>query len=345
MKALIIGGTRNLGPPLAQALLEDGYHVAVFNRGITAGQLPSGVERLYGDRSDAAQLQSALAGREFDLVVDTTLYSGRDAEAVVGILAGRVGRYIFISTGQVYLVRVGPQPPFREEEYDGEVMADPGLEHRDHEDWVYGVDKRAAEDVFTRAWEATRFPFTSLRLPMVNSELDHHDRIYGYWLRLLDGGPIVIPDVESGSPALPLRHVYGGDAVQAVRRCVGESGGGLRLDGAGTATSLGRAYNISQDETLALEIFLETLAGAAGRPLRIARVARRRLEEAGLLPACSPFSGRWMSVLDNRRSRQELRMTYTPVSAYVERLVKWHASQPRREIAGYSKRSRELEMA
>jgi nucleoside-diphosphate-sugar epimerase len=228
-----------------------------------------------------------------------------------------------------------------------------GVSEEDHADWVYGVDKRAAEDAFKRAWEDTRFPFTSLRLPMVNSELDHHDRIYGYWLRLRDGGPIVIPEGESGGglrpdgagESLPLRHVYGGDAVQAILRCVV------------TAASPGRAYNISQDERLPLETFLEMLASAAGGsggglrldgagvPLRIARVPRQRLEEAGLLPACSPFSGRWMSVLDNRRSKQELGMTYTPVAAYLERLVKWHASQPLREIAGYRQRAKELELA
>jgi 2'-hydroxyisoflavone reductase len=328
MKALIIGGTRNLGPSLAQALLDDGYHVAVFNRGITPGPLPAGVERLYGDRSDAGQLQSALTGREFDLAVDTTLYTGGDAEAIVRALMGRVGRYVFLSTGQVYLVRTGLQTPFRETDYDGPVMPDPGLQHRDHGDWVYGVDKRSAEDAFTQAWEAMRFPFISLRLPMVNSELDHHDRIYGYWLRLRDGGPIVIPE----GVALPLRHVYGGDVAQAVRRCLVSGGPG-------------RAYNISQDEQLPLEDFLKMLASAAGLPLRIARVPRSRLEEAGLLPACSPFSGHWMSVLDNRRSKLELGMSYTPVATYVERLVKWHASQPVREVAGYRQRSKELAVA
>jgi hypothetical protein len=93
-----------------------------------------------------------------------------------------------------------------------------------------------------------------------------------------------------------------------------------------------------------LETFLEMLASAAGFPLRLARVPRARLEESGLLPACSPFSGRWMSVLDNRRSKEELGMNYTPLGEYLERLVKWHASQPVREIAGYRQRAKELQL-
>lgn len=318
MKALIIGGTRNLGPSLATALLERGYSVTVFNRGVTPGELPPKIERLYGDRSDPVQLEAALKGREFDLVVDTTLYTGPDAEAVARIFKGRTGRYIFLSTGQVYLVRENLERPYREADYEGPVMPDPGLP--DHDDWVYGVDKRAAEDLLKQP------PFTTLRLPMVNSERDHHDRIYGYWLRLRDGGPILIPE----GPGLPLRHVYGGDVVSAV----------LAL--ASSSVGIGRAYNISQDETISIDAFLEKMAAMAGVPLRIARLPREKLDALGLLPACSPFSGAWMSVLDNQRSKEELGLRYTPLDIYLERLIAHHAAQPRREPAGYQQRAREL---
>ena len=129
MRALIIGGTRNLGPSIVQALLEQGYEIAVFNRGQTPDDLPQEVERLRGDRSDPAQLRRAIGGRDFDLVVDTTLYTGVDAEAAVDVLSGRAGRYIFLSTGQVYLVRVGAQRPYKEDDYPGEVMAEPPKAH------------------------------------------------------------------------------------------------------------------------------------------------------------------------------------------------------------------------
>src|SRR5581483_10625179 len=91
VRTLVIGGTRNLGPSLVAALLARGDSVAVLNRGITPDDLPCEVERLRADRSDAAQLKSALAGREFDLVIDTTLYNGRDAAITIDLLAGRVG--------------------------------------------------------------------------------------------------------------------------------------------------------------------------------------------------------------------------------------------------------------
>lgn len=331
MRTLIIGGTRNLGPSIVQALLESGHQVAVFNRGLTPDDLPQAVERLRGDRSDAEQLRRAVGRRNFDLVVDTTLYTGAEAKAAVDIFSGRTGRYIFLSTGQVYLVRVGAQRPFKEEDYPGEVMAEPPTsDESEHSNWLYGFDKRQAEDTFARAWQEKKFPYTSLRLPMVNSERDHYDRIYGYFLRLQDGGPIVIP----AGGGLPVRHVYGDDVVQSIMRLAapGELG-------------KGQAFNIGQDETVSLDEFLRMLAEIAGRPLKMAKISRDKLNQAGLLPDCSPFSGLWMSSLDNARSKRELGMTYTPMAAYLEKLVQYFSASPRREISGYARRAEEVELA
>src|SRR6185437_8999005 len=108
------------------------------------------------------------------------------------------------------------------------------------------------------AWAGVRFPYTSLRLPMVHSERDHYHRIPGYVRRLLDGCPILLPDV----PSLPIQHVYGEDVVQVILRLL-ESDKGK-----------GEAYNIGQDESVSLNEFLQVLAGFVDAPLRILRVPR-----------------------------------------------------------------------
>jgi nucleoside-diphosphate-sugar epimerase len=330
MRSLVIGGTRNLGPSIVHALRRQGHDVAVFNRGQTPDDLPPEVERLRGDRTDRAQLKRALGGREFDLVIDTTLYTGPEAEAAIEVLAGRVGRYILLSTGQVYLVRLGAKRPYKEQDYPGPVMAEPAKsDESTYENWLYGFNKRAAEDLFAPAWTEKKFPYTSLRLPMVNSERDHYDRIYGYFLRMQDGGPLLIPDGDG----LPVRHVYGEDVTQAIMRL------------AEVDLGKGKAYNIGQDETLSLEEFLQMLAELMGRPLKLQRVAREELERRGLLPNCSPFSGLWMSSLDNALSRRELGITYTPVRDYLKKLVSYFQSRPPRTIEGYAQRPRELALA
>lgn len=330
MDILIIGGTRNLGHIMVFDLLAAGHRVSVLNRGLTRDELPFDVERLRADRTDPAQLADALEGREFDMVVDTALYAGTEAETVTALLDGRVGRYVFISTGQVYLVREGAPRPAREEDYAGPVMPEPPLGSREHPDWRYGVEKRQAEDWFALAWAERSFPYTSLRLPMVHSERDHYERIANYLARLQDGGPILVP--EDGG--LGIRHVYAADVAQVVRALAERPEVGL-----------GEAYNVGQDETLTLDEVLEILARELEEPLRVLRVPRETLEERRLLPECSPFSGRWMSALDNRKSREHLGVRYTPMGEYLPRLVAHWRARREREPVGYARRKEELELA
>jgi nucleoside-diphosphate-sugar epimerase len=327
MNILIIGGTRNVGHFLCLRLLADGHQVTVLNRGQTADDLPASVTRLRANRSDPAQLKQALADHSFETVVDMTLYTGPDAQTSVELLADRVGHYVFISTGQVYLVRTSVGRPFKEEHYCGPLIEPPPVEREnDYQNWLYGVDKRAAEDVLADAWSQRGFPYVSLRLPMVHSPRDHYGRIHGYWRRIRDGGPILLPD---GS-RLGIRHIYAADVVEAI----------LRVLSPGPWT--GQAYNVGQDETLSLDEFLGLLAHLAGQPLKTVTVERAALELQGLLPACSPFSGLWMSELDNQRSKTELGLTYTPMAVYVPKLVEHFQTAQQPQPLSYQGREKEL---
>lgn len=326
MNILVIGGTRNLGHNLVHALLELGHHVTTFNRGRTRDELPDDVERLHGDRTDEKELAQAVKGRSFDVVVDTAMYKGAEAEAVTNIFRDRVGHYIFLSTGQVYLVREGLQRPFREDQYEGRLMPAPKLNTYGYEEWQYGMDKRQVEDHLKAAWESFQFPFTSLRLPMVNSERDHFKRLYAYILRLKDGGLILAPS----TPNYNLRHVYGMDVVDTILTLIK------------TGNGKGKAYNISQDETLSLDEFLALLGEVMGVTANLVRVKRDLLEANGFLPDCSPFSERWMSELDNSLSKSELGIRYTPLRTYLGKIVAYYNENPPPTPAGYKRRRAEL---
>ena len=331
MKVLIIGGTRNVGHLLAIALLEAGHRVTVFNRGRTRDELPVAVTRIHGDRCAPAGLAPALATVDYDAVVDMALYDGGQAQRSIAQLAGRTGHYVFISTGQVYLVREGLQRPFREDDYGGgRAVPEPPTATYDHEEWLYGVEKRDAEDLLARAWRDRRFPVTTLRLPMVNSERDHFLRLYSYLLRIRDGGPVLVPD----APQHPLRHVYGADAVRAILALLARGPG------------RGEVYNVSQDETVGLDEWLALLAECAGEaPAPLVEMPRDELEHAGLLPDSSPFSDSWMSELDNARSKCELALRYTPLPEALTRILRHYERHPPPPPAGYRQRSRELALA
>src|SRR2546423_350073 len=71
MKILVLGGTRFLGRHFVEAALGRGYEVTLFTRGQTNPELFPEAEHLVGDRDGNL---SALEGREWDAVLDTSAY-------------------------------------------------------------------------------------------------------------------------------------------------------------------------------------------------------------------------------------------------------------------------------
>lgn len=325
---LIIGGTRNIGYYLTLRLLKLGHNVTILNRGMSPDDLPDTVHRLRADRSQPQQMKRALMGKSFDVVVDFVMFRQHEAEAIVDLLRGKIEQYIFISSGQVYLVREGITRPFTEDSFEGRVQPPPKANTFAYEEWTYGIGKRQAEEVFIQAHQDSQFPYTSLRLPMVNSERDTFRRLYSYIIRMADGGPILVPE----TPSYPLRHIYGKDVVRVIEQLIDKQQG------------IGRAYNISQEETVSIDEFLEMLAHHMGVESKLVRVKRSLLEANGFLPNCSPFSERWMSELDNTRSKEELGTQYTPLNDYLGQIVKYYDDNTPLIPVGYKRRSAELQL-
>jgi nucleoside-diphosphate-sugar epimerase len=330
VKVLVVGGTRFVGYGLTWRLLAAGHEVTLFNRGRTPDPFGPRVERLRGDRT-TADFSRLLATGAFDAAVDFAAFQEADARGVVEVLGGRVGHYVFIGTGQVYLVRQECPRPSREGDYAGPVMPAPPPGHPDRWDWEYGVGKRACEDVLEEAWTRARFPATRLRLPMVYGERDHSRRLEGYLWRLLEGGPLLVPD--GGSQRV--RHVYAGEVVRLVLALLGRE------------ATFGQAYNVCQQETPTLVEYLAALAEVVGTRAALVPIAREDLERAGLDPvAVSPFSGRWMSLLDPTRARDELGFVHRPMLVCLHSVVSsFLAHPPTDRPAAYAGRSRERELA
>lgn len=328
-KILIIGGTGNMGHYLAKTLAEAGADLTILNRGITKDELPDSIHRLHADRKDSMQLRRALLAKSFDIVVDFVMYRADEAEAAIELFRGGIDHYIMISSGQVYLVREGAHRPFGEEDYEGRVMPAPKENSFAYEEWRYGMGKREAEDRLRQAWTESNFPQTIFRLPMVNSGRDPFNRFLNYFLRLQDGGEILVPE----TPNFALNHIYALDVVTAIV--------GIIHSGEGK----GQVFNISQDETVSLDEFLAITAELMNTQARIVRVERSQLEANGFLPDCSPFSERWMSELDNSRSKTALGMTYTPLRDYLARLVAFYSSHQALPPFTYRRRRAELQFA
>ena len=330
MRVLVLGGTGFMGHFLVHRLIAAGHRVTLLNRGVTPDAFGDRVDRVRVDRTKD-DLAAALAGRELDAAVDFTAYREDDARAALRAFGGdRVGQYVMISTGQVYLVRDACPFPAREPDYDGPLCPEPA-DPVDRDSWAYGIGKRACEDVLAEAWDAARFPATRLRVPMVNGPRDPQRRIERYIARMLDGGPLLVPD----GGAHPVRHAYAVDVADAILQILV------------TSHSRGQAYNFCQEEMPTLMELLTTLAEILGAWPRLVPAPSADLDAAGLdRVALSPFSGRWMSLLDPARATSELGLRHQPLRRYLETTVTCLLAHPSPDpLPGYDRRKDEIALA
>jgi 2'-hydroxyisoflavone reductase len=177
MRILILGGTQFLGRHTVDAALDRGHDVTLFNRGRTRPELFPTVEKLRGDRDGDL---GALAGRDFDAVVDTSGYVPRIVRETIDAL-GDVGHYTFVSSISVYADLSSPPAP-------GSPVAELDEPTENWEE-AYGALKADCEDVVRE-----RFPEAFIPRPgLIVGPWDKTGR-FTYWpQRLADGGRVLVP--------------------------------------------------------------------------------------------------------------------------------------------------------
>src|SRR5436309_1384754 len=183
MCVLIIGGTGFLGRHLTEAALRRGFALSLFNRGQTSPDLFPDVERLPGDRR-TGDLE-ALAGREFDAVIDTCGYLPDEVRAMGEFLAGSVGHYTFVSSIAVY-----PDPVAPGTDESAPVASLEGPIPESPTDEAYGALKALCERA---AEEALPGRVLSVRSGLIAGPGDPTDR-FTYWpRRVARGGRVLAP--------------------------------------------------------------------------------------------------------------------------------------------------------
>ena len=328
MHALVVGGTRFVGTLLVWRLLAAGHRVTLVNRGTTKDPFGNRVQRLHADRRTAG-LERVLAGRAFDVVYDLAAFTAEDGRRAAEILAGACVHYVAISSGQVYLVRDSAPRPAREEDYDGPLLPRPAAEP-DAGEWDYGAGKRGLEDALFEAHRTRGFPATTVRIPIVNGEADYYRRLERYLWRLLDGGPVLLPDGGENVA----RHVYGGEVARFL------------VSIAADARTIGRAWNLAQEEAPTVAALVASLRDLVGSASPVVAAPAASLRDRAFEPRrISPFSTAWMSHLDPSRARDELGFRHEPLDAYLGKIVAaFLARVPASPPEGLERRAEEIRL-
>jgi nucleoside-diphosphate-sugar epimerase len=327
-RVLVAGGSGFIGGHVARALAAAGYEVLALGRG--GRPAPVGVVLRSAERSDPAALARALAGERFDATLDCSGYDRAGVESLLGVERFEPGRYVLVSSGQVCLVGTAPAMPYREEDADYPLQPEPPPKTLDHRQWSYGVGKRGAETAVKEARELRGLPALILRLPVILGAGDTSLRTWAYLQRFLDGGPVLVPD----GGAQTVRFMWVEDVAQTMVHV---------LDRWPLPSAV---YHLAQPDLHPLRDVIERLAALSGRTPKLESVASDALSAARIGPECSPYSGRWVSVLDPGRAEREWSFTATPLDGYLSAIVRAHLERPPASShPGYAHRDLELALA
>jgi nucleoside-diphosphate-sugar epimerase len=199
MNVLIFGGTRFMGRYVLRALLDVGIDVTIANRGTRAEN--KGAHNVICDRSQPGALEQFKESK-FDAVIDFSAYASDWVEQAGNFFAGKISRYIFISTGAVYTSSQvfpitedfpkGPPHPFA----------------------PYAAEKIRSESLLREFSSKGAFDTTALRLPFVMGPDNYEDRESFVFSRLLSKQPIFL---ANGGKSIH-SYIYAGDVASAIVR-------------------------------------------------------------------------------------------------------------------------------
>lgn len=316
MELLVLGGTVFLGRHVVDAALARGHDVTIFHRGRHPAPRAADVTEVLGDRAVGFE---ALAGRRFDVVVDTCGYLpadvARSAEAI------DAASYVYVSSASVYADNT--TVPVTE---DTAVLQPPGPEVTDVHGELYGPQKSGCEQVLRARRGGSAL---IVRAGLLVGPFDPTDRLT-YWVtRFRRPGPVLAPAVQDH----PVQFVDARDLADWMVR-------------AASAGVVGTMNATGPRRTLTFEELLRRAAELAGVPRPDIRwVAEQTLLDAGVqpwseLPLWVPSAWNAPGVLDLDVSRAVAAgLSTRPLDATLTDTAAWAAGDRHRVTADYGTRA------
>ena len=304
--ALVIGGTRFIGRHVVEDLLDNGYEVAIFNRGNHENPFSDvdGVDHVEGDRRDDTDLKAAALSVKPGIVIDCVAYYPEDVRVATDVFSD-VDGYVYISSGSAYGVE---EIPKREGETELCDCTDAQAIDDSHES--YGPRKAEGDRAILAAAEEGMNAM-SVRPCIVYGPHDYTERL-DYWIdRVLNHDRVVVP----GDGQNLWHRAYAEDVASALR-IVAEEG------------EPGEMYNVGDRTLVTMDEMVDLIADAADTDVEVVHAGERELAAADLSAADFILYRDYPHVLDTNKLAA-LGWESTPLAEAMERTVAEHRESDR----------------
>ena len=307
MKVLFIGGTGNISVSVSKLAIERGFDLYLLNRGQHPARI-DGAKTINADIKQPGQVEAALDGEFFDVVVNWIAYLEEDVERDLQLFSGKCGQYIFISSASAY-----QKPPTHPIITEGTPLANPH--------WQYSRNKIACEERLMRAYREDGFPAV-----IVRPSHTYDTRIpiaVGNWAsyvvpqRMLEGKPIVVHG--DGSSLWVLTH-----SEDFALGFVGLLG---------NPQAVGNAFHITSDFVLTWNQIYEQIGDALGVKPDIVHIP------SDLIAQVDPGTGAgligdkaWSVIFDNSKIKRFVPeyVATIPFNLGIRRTLAWFQAEPSR---------------
>lgn len=248
MKVLVMGGSEFVSKSLTKYLIEKGYVVDIFTRGLKPLLYDGFRKHLQGDRKSLEDLKINLSEERYDYVFDISAYTKEDVEKLTMILNKEsLKRYVLCSSGAVYI----PSEDVVTEEFTrGENI-----------NWgIYGLNKKEAEDYLFNLYDKEKFPVTMFRPTYIYGDENNLYRESYLFDRIAKGLDIPIPSGHEKT-----QFIYIGDLVKVFESAIH------------TNKAIGKAYNITHSEIITWQQLVEITMKVMNKKVNIKEIDTEKL--------------------------------------------------------------------
>jgi nucleoside-diphosphate-sugar epimerase len=310
MKVLFIGGTGLISTASTRLAVERGIDLYLLNRGSDPDRA-RGATTILADAHDEEAAARALAGHQFDAVVDWVAFTPEDIERDIRLFGGRTGQFIFISSASAYLKPLG----------DWIIREDTPLANPF---WDYARNKIACEERLMREYRDTGFPMTIVRPSLTYGDtqiplcVNSWQLPYTAVARMRAGKKVIVPGDGTSLWTITHNSDFAVGFVGLVAR----------------RAAIGHAFNIMSDEVLTWDQIYQQTAAAAGADARIVHIA------SDFIAACMPdMAGTLIgdkagsAVFDTTKIKRFVPEfgAVTPYAEGIKRTIAWFDADPARQ--------------